>query len=343
MGRKEQEFRFLPRRADADDILEIFLVAAVASVLGIRFYLQFAGYPQLGAGTFHIAHVLWGGVFMMAALVVAFAFLGTASLKVAALLGGIGFGAFIDELGKFITSDNDYFFQPTIALIYVVFVVMYLVFRWLGRFRKLTKQESLVNALSLTQEAALHRMDKKERADLKKFLVASDQGNPIVQVLRPAVQEISVASSQNNLYERTKNLLKNVYARFVHFPWFYRAVITVFVANSLFAMAQAVGAIWRSRGFTLFNLQPIELTFIETGELLFSVISGILVAVGVAQMRISRLRAYYLFRYAILVSIFLTNFFLFFQEELGALTALFGNIILLGVVNYLISQEKEQL
>jgi len=33
---------------------------------------------------------------------------------------------FIDELGKFITSDNNYFFQPTISLIYIVFIIIFL-------------------------------------------------------------------------------------------------------------------------------------------------------------------------------------------------------------------------
>ena len=44
-------------------------------------------------------------------------------------MGGLGFGLFIDKLAKFITSDNNYFFRPAIALIYAIFVLLLLWWR----------------------------------------------------------------------------------------------------------------------------------------------------------------------------------------------------------------------
>src|SRR5690606_1453271 len=49
----------------------------------------------------------------------------------AALLGGIGFGLFIDEIGKFVTNDNDYFYEPAIGLMYVSFLLIWLLARLL--------------------------------------------------------------------------------------------------------------------------------------------------------------------------------------------------------------------
>ena len=117
--------RGLIRNSDAGELLELFLVAAVCAVLGIRAFLAAAGYPQIGGSGLHIAHMLWGGGFMMIALILLFSFLSRSLDRVAAVLGGVGFGAFIDELGKFITSDNNYFFAPTIGLIYVIFISIF--------------------------------------------------------------------------------------------------------------------------------------------------------------------------------------------------------------------------
>ena len=94
------------RNMHAGDLLETFLVSAISSLLAVRVYLTLTGFPQLGGSGLHIAHMLWGGLIMMIAIVLLLAFLGNRILWAGAIIGGIGFGIFIDELGKVFRLGN---------------------------------------------------------------------------------------------------------------------------------------------------------------------------------------------------------------------------------------------
>ncbi|HZA23123.1 MAG TPA: hypothetical protein VFA32_11060, partial [Dehalococcoidia bacterium] len=101
------------RSERAGNLLENFFISAVIAIIVIRLYIRvFAGTPittQLTVrvatasttADLHFAHVLWGGLLMLVALILALAFLSRSARQLTAILGGIGFGVFIDELGKF--------------------------------------------------------------------------------------------------------------------------------------------------------------------------------------------------------------------------------------------------
>ena len=57
------------RNMEATRLLERFFVSAVVTVLLIRAWLGLTGYPQIGGGGLHIAHMLFGGIGMLIALV----------------------------------------------------------------------------------------------------------------------------------------------------------------------------------------------------------------------------------------------------------------------------------
>ena len=51
-------------------------------------------------------------------------------LKYSAIIGGFGWGWFIDEIGKYVTRDNNYWYQPAVIYIYFSFILLYLIYRF---------------------------------------------------------------------------------------------------------------------------------------------------------------------------------------------------------------------
>lgn len=127
--------------------------------------LWLTNYPELGGHGLHIAHLLWGGFFMLVAIGLLLTFLGRPVRRTAAIVGGIGFGFFIDELGKFVTQDNDYFFRPAAALIYLIFVGLFLLARAIRESDRFGVDAPLPNAVDLLAEAARGDLDERGRRE----------------------------------------------------------------------------------------------------------------------------------------------------------------------------------
>lgn len=321
-------------------LLERFLVAAIASVLVIRFYLQATGYPQIGGGGLHIAHLLWGGLFMLVALVLLLAFWGRRIQHLAAILGGIGFGAFIDELGKFITSDNNYFFQPAIAIIYTIFVLLFLGFRTLRVSAHFTQRELLANAIEQAEEVILRNKGAELSPAARSALIQAGQTNPTIRTLVEMLQQTGAMPPEEPgwdewLAERGVRL----YERIIRAPWFppvlligcvgYALLFAPTIGEGLYALLQPASLRGSER-------HAVATTFL----LLSSLASAGLLVVGAFQLRRSRLAAYLWFKRSLLVSILMVQTFLFYLQQLGAVTELAISIALLILLNGAITRER---
>lgn len=227
------------REVDAGDYLEDFLIAAIVAILAIRLFLELTGYPQIGGGGLHIAHMLWGGLLMLVAIVLLLAFIGKRPREVAAIIGGLGFGTFIDELGKFITAENDYFFQPTFALLYVIFVLLFLAFRRIER-RRLTSAAATANAGEILVDALRRDLDSREKQRARDLLRRGMEGHPLTRALREAEGELeATALPAPGPLARIGERLSAAYRTAVRTPWFTGLVIGLSIVGALAILVQA--------------------------------------------------------------------------------------------------------
>nr|WP_296767890.1 hypothetical protein [Rhodococcus sp. (in: high G+C Gram-positive bacteria)] len=143
---------------------EAFMIIAIATILITRLYLELTNYPQVGGKTLHIAHALYGGALMMLALLLGWMFLGFGMRAVAVVVGGIGFGLFLDEVGKFVTKDNDYFYGPSSEIMYVLVVIVLVGNRIVRDSRRPSREETLANAAHIAAQGVAHGLPEHRRA-----------------------------------------------------------------------------------------------------------------------------------------------------------------------------------
>jgi hypothetical protein len=324
----------LIRRYEAGDLLESFMVSAVASLLLIRFFLKLTGYPQIGNEELHIAHLLWGGFFMLAAIVILLVWLSRLPLQLASVIGGVGFGMFIDELGKFITSDNDYFYQPTIALIYVTFVLLLLLFRALGRHAHPTPQTDLINAMELTKEAVIKDLDPEEKESALRLLSRCDPESPVVQSLRHLLLTAEpVPSVLPRPVAAVKNLLERLRREALIAPWFRHVLSWVVIVCVLLALVDGMLGVrpdWR------------HISTAAWGQFSSSILIALLVVAGFVLMSRSRITALRFFNRGALISIFVTQVFAFYREQLKAMIGLGISIILWLALRATLREEERR-
>jgi len=160
------------RRESADLHLLLTLLSFGASVSLTRLFLELTGYPQLGGGNLHIAHVLWGGLLLFLAALLPLVMANRWVYRIGAVVAGIGVGLFIDEVGKFITQSNDYFHPAAAPIVYAFFLLTVFAYYRVRRPPARDPRAEMYRALDGLQELLDNDLDVQERADLERRLVS---------------------------------------------------------------------------------------------------------------------------------------------------------------------------
>ena len=247
------------RRRGAERYLQLTILSFAASVSLTRLILELTGYPQLGNSTLHIAHVLYGGVILYAASLIPLLYANRWAYTWGAILSGVGVGLFIDEVGKFITQSNDYFFPAAAPIIYAVFLMTVLLYLRVRNQPEADIRGELYTVMEILQEVLDHDLESEEHSELNRRLdrIISKTENPSYKRLAIELNDfvesdaLIQVEAEPNLFDRIIILWNQIEAKYLTETRVRYALILGFGLLGL-------PSFMRFTGFVMVAFNPIE-------------------------------------------------------------------------------------
>ncbi len=224
------------------------VIAFAITVVGTRLYLEITGYPQLGNSTFHFAHALWGGLLQVIATVLMLIYLNEWVFSLSAVLAGVGIGLFIDEIGKFITQTNDYFFPLAAPIIYIAFILCVFAYLYIRRHRTEDSRATLYGVLEdlemllddnldlKTHRSLLHRLDtikqESDRPDLTTLATT------LLQFLNS--EQVNIKPPKSTFWSMLLDRSSQIEERWLPKKVTHRLLITAFTVLSAISLFKIV-------------------------------------------------------------------------------------------------------
>jgi hypothetical protein len=251
MSDKHRLSRAAVQRAGAQVYLLISLISFGGTVMVTRLFLFLTGYPKIGRGDLHIAHVLWGGLILFMAALLPLIFSNRWVYILGAVLSGVGVGLFIDEVGKFITMNNNYFYPPAAPIIYALFLLTVLVYMRVRRPSTWSPRDELYRALDDFGEVLDHDLEPDEKQVLQQRLARiaekaqEEDLAHLAQFLCEylATEKVRIVPQRTTLFERTLNSLIQAEKRFFNRNRMRLALLLGLAILGALTIYQALGGI----------------------------------------------------------------------------------------------------
>ena len=166
-----------------------------------------------------------GGLLLFLAVLALLLFANPWVYPLGAALGGVGVGLFMDEVGKFITQSNDYFYPWAAPIIYTFFLLTVMIYLRVNRQRQQDARTEMYHALDLLAEVLDHDLEPSEHAELIQHLsqVEKSSDNPDLSRLSALLLEfvserdLHLAPEHPEAWQRVTQWLKSIEER-----WFNR-------------------------------------------------------------------------------------------------------------------------
>jgi hypothetical protein len=352
MNRSYHAIRKPVRRPGADTNLLIMLLSFALSVSLTRLFLELSGYPQLGGGSLHIAHVLWGGLLLFVATLLPLTLANRWVYPLVSVLSGVGVGLFIDEVGKFITQTNDYFYPPAAPIIYAFFLICVMVYLRINREPTRQARSELYITLEMMEDVLDRDLDTQERAEIIEHLnyVADRKDQPDLARLAGELldyfkdEHIYIAPTPPDFMKRIEERLQRLEDRFINRKRFCMVLTLGLTAMGLFAASTSTSVLISTLPSTYVQAASTVTTltnkyigsFWYTGlQVVQGVIGLVLLSAAAWLFRGGERRGLDFALYALLIYLTMVDLLLFYYYQFSTIiTAILQFTLLLGIIYY---------
>ena len=332
------------RRDHAERYLFVVIAGFAVSVAATRWFLATTGYPKVGGGGLHVAHMLWGGLLLVVAAMLPLVFVGRRVLMISAVIGGVGVGLFIDEIGKFITESNDYFFAPAAPMIYGALLLLAAVWLIVARRGSGSAHDDLQAGVEAIRETVDGQLTPAGRdralARLDRVRVGCD---PAAAQLAEAQAALLASPAVDRVLVRPGWVERGGPAalldRFLPLRLERVLILLGLVGTALLAVITAITLVALLAGDRLSLPKPSGP--VEMPEepiwpiLLFVVATGVGIASGVAAILLARGRTQAGLRVGVgaaLVNLVAGGLLTFYVVQFGAMASAIGHLLLLALL-----------
>lgn len=343
----------LVKRSSGADNLLLFLISAAVAVLGTRMYLHIFNYPQIATGGIHVAHAIFGGVLLFVSVILLLTFHGKRLRQASAIISGLGFGLFIDEVGKFITRDNNYFYQPVPMIIYLCFITVFFLYRYFDRYTPRQARELSYDLIEQLEELAEDRYFDHHRVAIKdiveKILQTPESSHHwFARGLAQMIPKFPLQPTPNRskLYTRihtSRQWLDDLISERKPVFYFLMAVFVVYVVLTFWTMSTLFYH-WfgDSLDINRYGITSRVEWYVYLSGLGSQIVSAVWMCRGFAKLvRRERQRALVLFKNGLAINILVTHVFTFYIEQFSAAISLAGMLICFAIVDQILDEAEE--
>lgn len=334
------------------------MIGFAVSVIATRAFLRATGYPQIASGDFHIAHVLWGGLLLFAAALILLIWRGRRVHRLASLVTGVGFGLFIDEVGKFITQSSDYFYPLAAPLIYAFFLLTVFIYIRLRGEQAGDAQADVYQVLEILERAIDPHAPAQEKIQIQSRLNQITTGSVHPDAASLAGWALRYLEAEESAFQKSRsgsNLpwrdrLEIFEARWLNEVRLRAVLITGFIIVAVRGLAAAVSAVlfmlelshpegWERLtsslwiGGSAFGIERIQALILV---LIFEAVVGFLLLAGAGLMLSRHLRRGLMFGYwGLLFSLTVLYLPILYFEQFEVIAIILLQFtLLLGVIRY---------